>query len=69
MSAAVITVTCEGASLVLWENFDAVHRNFSQRCPSKCLDTVLPFDVPSLADLCSRNEAIRNGYSKCKLVP
>lgn len=51
-----------------WENFDAVHRNFSQRCPAKCLDTVLPFDVPSLADLCGRNEAIRNGYSKCKLV-
>jgi len=51
-----------------WENFDAVHRNFSQRCDAECLKVTLPFDVPSLSDLCGRNDAIRRGYSKCGMV-
>jgi len=49
-------------------NFDAVHRNFFQRCDETCQGHMLPFDVPNLADLCGRSEAIRRGYSKCKMV-
>jgi len=51
-----------------WENFDNVHRNFTQRCDEACQKWTLPFDVPSLANLCRRNDQIRRGYSKCSLV-
>ena len=50
-------------------NFEAVHANFSRVCGgAACLGATLPFDVSSLADLCSRNENIRRGYSKCALL-
>ena len=51
-----------------WFNFDAVHRNFSQRCDDACQQEVLPLDVTSLADLCGRNAAIQRSYSKCKTL-
>ena len=51
-----------------WYNFDNVHRNMSARCDSACMQTILPFDVPNLANLCGRNENIRRGYSKCSLA-
>ena len=51
-----------------WFNFDNVHRNMTARCDDECMRAVLPFDVPSLANLCGRNENIRRGYSKCAMV-
>ena len=40
----------------------------SQRCDAQCMREILPFDVPNLADLCGRNDAIKRGYRKCDLV-
>ena len=41
-----------------------VHRNISERCDSRCVNTLLPFEVKSLEDLCSRG-SIGKVYSKC----
>lgn len=41
-----------------------VHRNISDRCDEKCVNSLLPFEVKSLADLCSRGQ-ISKVYSKC----
>jgi len=46
------------------KNFHDIHRNFTRICSGECLRKHLPFDVPSLADLCSRGN-IRQTYSKC----
>ena len=46
------------------KNFHDIHRNFTRICSGECLRKHLPFDVPSLADLCNRGN-IRLAYSKC----
>ena len=51
-----------------WENFDNVHRNFSRICDATCQQMTLPFDVPSLPDLCGRSPDINRGYSKCAML-
>jgi len=51
-----------------WQNFLDVHTNFSRVCDDQCQREHLSFDVPSLGDLCRRNDAIRTAYSKCSLV-
>ena len=44
-----------------------VHRNISKKCDDKCVHTDLPFEVESLADLCSRGR-IKEVYSKCAML-
>ncbi|KAL1527607.1 hypothetical protein AB1Y20_008993 [Prymnesium parvum] len=44
-----------------------VHRNISERCGASCVSTLLPFEVKSLEDLCSRGQ-ISKVYSKCAAV-
>ena len=44
-----------------------VFRNISRVCDDNCVHTDLPFEVSSLADLCSRGNIV-NIYSKCKAV-
>ena len=50
-----------------WHNFDNIHRNFTRVCDDACLKSLLPFDVPNLADLCRRGN-IKSTYGKCALV-
>jgi len=45
-----------------------VHANITRVCDDRCVHTDLPFEVTSLADLCSRGR-IREVYSKCAMVP
>ena len=67
ITTSTVVVHIKGHQAGKW-NFDNVHANLSQRCDSECMQTVLPFDVPNLADLCGRNVGIKRGYSKCELV-
>ena len=50
-----------------WHNFHNIHVNFTHVCDDACLQMQLPFDVPSLADLCRRG-TIKQNYAKCALL-
>lgn len=50
-----------------WHNFHNIHVNFTRVCDDACLQMQLPFDVPSLADLCRRG-TIKQSYAKCNLL-
>ena len=52
------------AAQATWHNFRNIHANFTRVCDDECLQMQLPFDVPSLADLCRRGSIAQN-YAKC----
>ena len=46
-------------------DFERARAQLRERCDAKCEQTVEPFEVTGLRDLCSRNPRIPKVYAKC----